>query len=117
MQGTLVVDGVKTEATTGAVADLVSSRARFWLDLDGVDEEASDLLANTFRLHPLAVEDAEHFGQRPKIDEFDDFTYFVVHGAMPGGSGTSEMHLFLHDRRQPDRFLLPGTQSVRRPHR
>jgi magnesium transporter len=95
MQGTLVVDGVKTEATTGAVADLVSSRARFWLDLDGVDEEASDLLANTFRLHPLAVEDAEHFGQRPKIDEFDDFTYFVVHGAMPGGSGTSEMHLFL----------------------
>jgi magnesium transporter len=95
MQGTLMVDGVKTQATTGAVAQLVSSGAQFWLDLDGVDEEASDLLANTFRLHPLAVEDAEHFGQRPKIDEFDDFTYFVVHGALPGGTGTSEMHLFL----------------------
>ena len=74
MQGTLIVDGAKTQATTGAVANLVSSGAQFWLDLDGVDEEAADLLAKTFRLHPLAVEDAEHFGQRPKIDEFDDFT-------------------------------------------
>ena len=83
------------EATTGAVTDLMSSGTRFWLDLEGVDEEASDLLANTFRLHPLAIEDAEHFGQRPKIDEFDDFTYFVVHGATRGGDGTSEMHIFL----------------------
>ena len=101
MQGTLMVDGTKTQATTGAVAELVSSGAPFWLDLDGVDEEAADLLCRTFRLHPLAVEDAEHFGQRPKIDEFDDFTYFVVHGALPDGSGTSEMHIFLlpHCRR------------------
>ena len=95
MQGTLVVAGKRTEATTGAVADLISSGTRFWLDLEGVDEEASELLANTFRLHPLAIEDAEHFGQRPKIDEFDDFTYFVVHGATRGGDGTSEMHIFL----------------------
>ena len=87
MQGTLVVDGSRTQATTGAVADLLSSGAQFWLDLDGVDDEASGLLANTFRLHPLAIEDAEHFGQRPKIDEFDDFTYFVVHGACPGATG------------------------------
>jgi magnesium transporter len=94
MQGTLVVDGIKTPATTKAVADLVSSGHPLWLDLDGVDEEASRLLTDTFRLHPLAVEDAEHFGQRPKIDEFDAFTYFVVHGATPSGSGTSEMHIF-----------------------
>ncbi len=94
MQGTLVVDGARTPATTAAVANLVSSGASFWLDLDGLDEEASSLLADMFRFHPLAVEDAEHFGQRPKIDEFDDFTYFVVHGALTEGSGTSEMHIF-----------------------
>jgi len=95
MQGILVVDGTRTVATTAAVAALVSSGASFWLDLDGVDEETSSLLADTFRFHPLAIEDAEHFGQRPKIDEFDDFTYFVVHGALSDGSGTSEMHIFL----------------------
>ena len=69
------------------MADLVSSGASFWLDLDGVDDEATDLLADTFHFHPLAVEDVQHFGQRPKIDEFDDFTYFVVHGALPAEPG------------------------------
>ncbi len=95
MQGTLVVGGTKTPATIDAVAGLVSGVEPFWLDLDGLDEEAVQLLCETFRIHPLAVEDAEHFGQRPKIDEFDDFTYFVVHGATPDGSGTLEMHIFL----------------------
>ena len=54
-----------------------------------------DLLRDTLHFHPLAVEDAEHFGQRPKIDEFDDFTYFVVHGALPDAFATSELHIFL----------------------
>jgi magnesium transporter len=99
MQGTLVVDGARTPATTSAVSDLVSSGASFWLDLDGVDEEGSNLLCDTFGFHPLAVEDAEHFGQRPKIDEFDDFTYFVVFGALPDGSGTSELHIFFMEHR------------------
>ena len=94
MQGNLVVDGARTPATTAAVVELVSSGASFWLDLDGVDEEASRLLSDTFRFHPLAVEDAEHFGQRPKIDEFDAFTYFVVYGVLPDGSRTSELHIF-----------------------
>jgi len=94
MKGTLDVAGTRTPATTSAIADLVSSGASFWLDLDGVDEEASNLLCNTFKFHPLAVEDAEHFGQRPKIDEFDDFTYFVIYGALPNGSKTSELHIF-----------------------
>jgi magnesium transporter len=94
MQGTLVVNGTRTAATTAAVADLVSSGASFWLDLDGVDDETTNLLATTFHFHPLAVEDAQHFGQRPKIDEFDDFTYFVVHGAVAGSADTIEMHIF-----------------------
>ena len=95
MKGTLVVDGTPTEATTGAVADVVASSVPFWLDLDGLDDESARFLADTLHLHRLAVEDAEHFGQRPKIDEFDDFTYFVVHGATPESFATSELHIFL----------------------
>ncbi len=97
MDGTLTVEGTRTDATTAAVADLVARRVPFWLDLDGVDDEASQLLGQTLHLHPLAVEDAEHFGQRPKIDEFDDFTYFVVHGAASEGFATTELHVFLLD--------------------
>jgi len=95
MQGTLVVDGDTTAATAERVRELVGAGSPFWLDLDGVDAEASALLLGPFGFHPLAVEDAEHFGQRPKIDEFDGFTYFVVHGPVPDGSGLSEVHIFV----------------------
>jgi magnesium transporter len=94
VNGTLVTDGQHTQATTAAVVDLVSKGASFWLDLDGLDEESTNLLSNTFHFHPLAVEDAEHFGQRPKVDQYDNFTYLVVHGAIPDGGGTTEMHIF-----------------------
>jgi magnesium transporter len=95
MQGTLAVDGATSAATVEAVRSLVAAGTPFWLDLDGVDEEASQLLLQDLGFHPLAVEDAEHFGQRPKIDEFDDFTYFVVHGPQPDGTGMTEVHIFL----------------------
>ena len=32
-----------------------------------------------FGLHPLAVEDAQHGHQRPKIDEFDQSLFVVLH--------------------------------------
>jgi len=87
--------GEHSPATPDGVAAMVAAGTPFWLDLHGVDAEASRVLADTLHIHPLAIEDAEHFGQRPKIDEFDDFTYFVVHGAAAEGYGTSELHLFL----------------------
>jgi magnesium transporter len=107
VKGTLFVGGDDSVATTPSVAALVAAGTPFWLDLDGVDEEASRLLRDTMGFHTLAVEDTEKFGQRPKIDEFDDFTYFVVHGpliaershergAAPAASpAISEVHLFV----------------------
>jgi magnesium transporter len=71
-----------------------------WLDLDGVDAEARQLMLDDFGFHPLAVEDAEHFGQRPKIDDYDGFTYFVAHGAADApGSTTVEVHVFYAPKR------------------
>jgi len=34
--------------------------------------------------------------QRPKIDEYDTFTYFVVHGAVSDTAETTEMHYLLY---------------------
>ena len=98
MQGKLTeADGQSVEATLGAVRERLSAGAFFWLDLEGLDAEASDLLRKDFRFHPLAVEDAEHFGQRPKVDDFDGFTYLVLHGARASSGGesvTCEVHVF-----------------------
>ncbi len=67
----------------------------FWLDLHrpGADELA--LLREPFGHHPLAIEDAEHFGQRPKIEEFEGFVYLVVFGANADRDGLVEVHCFL----------------------
>jgi magnesium transporter len=96
MRSTLTdANGTTADGTPDAVHAALAGHAFFWLDLDGVDDEACRLLLQDFGFHPLAVEDAEHFGQRPKIDEYDGFTYLVIHGAQAETPAvTQEVHVF-----------------------
>ena len=71
-----------------------------------MDDEAHDLLLDVFKIHHLAVDDAQHFGQRPKLEDYDDFIYMVVHGAVGRRStSTDEVHFIfadaLRDHRPP----------------
>ena len=95
MDGHLILlDGSELEVTAENVKRLVDSSARFWLDLAGLDQDTGALLLrDTFGFHPLAVEDAEHFGQRPKLDSYDGFALLVVYGATPAGE-LVEVHCF-----------------------
>ncbi len=90
----ITVDGTGHEVSAGAVRQLLDASARFWLDLAGLDKSTADaLLLDTFGFHPLAVEDAVSFGQRPKVDPYDDFTLIVVYGAT-GSGHLVEVHCF-----------------------
>jgi len=78
----ITVDGAEHEVSAGTVQHLLDTSARFWLDLASMDKSTTDrLLLDTFGFHQLAVRDAEHFGQRPKVEAYDDFTLLVVYGA------------------------------------
>jgi magnesium transporter len=82
----ITADGSEHEVSSDSVRQLLASSARFWLDLADLDESTADgLLRDTFGFHPLAVQNAERFGQRPKIDAYDDFTLMVIYGATGGG--------------------------------
>lgn len=48
-----------------------------WLDVEAPTADELALLAEEFALHPLALEDVTHQGQRPKIDTYDDH-YLIV---------------------------------------
>ncbi|HVC69443.1 MAG TPA: magnesium/cobalt transporter CorA [Acidimicrobiales bacterium] len=99
MNGHLMeVDGTLTDVTADAVTQNIAAGTFFWLDLVDLDAEGSDLLLNAFHFHPLAVEDAEKFGQRPKLDDYDDFFYLVVHGAHGDGGATVEVHCFYSEK-------------------
>ena len=52
----------------------------FWLDLDQPSEDDFQILRDVFKFHPLAIEDSEHFDQRAKIEDYDDFVFLVVYG-------------------------------------
>ncbi|GHO42660.1 magnesium/cobalt transporter CorA [Ktedonospora formicarum] len=51
--------------------------AFLWVDLHDPSKEELAKIGEEFTLHPLALEDASHEHQRPKIEEYDNF-YFVV---------------------------------------
>jgi len=94
----LTRSGTTVSASREDIVAAIGAGQFFWLDLDDGDPndgDAVDLLLHTFHFHPLAVEDAEHFGQRPKLDEYDGFDYLVAHGAAPDGACTIEVHLFI----------------------
>ena len=59
------------------------------------------MLRDVFEFHPLALEDSEDFGQRAKLDDYDDFVFLVVYGAVPDEDRLVEVHCF-----DSERFLM-----------
>jgi magnesium transporter len=81
-----------------AVAELLAGGDFFWLDLDRPEANDFEVLREAFGFHPLAVEDSEHFEQRAKIDDYDDFVFLVVYGAASDGDRLVEVHCFYSER-------------------
>ena len=80
------------------VEKLLASEQFFWLDLDQPDSADFEILSDVFKFHPLAIEDSEHFGQRAKIDDYDDFVFLVVYGAVADDDRLVEVHCFYTER-------------------
>jgi magnesium transporter len=80
------------------VEKLIASEKFFWLDLDQPNDEDFKILRDVFEFHPLAVEDSEDFGQRAKIDDYDDFVFLVIYGAVPDDDRLVEVHCFYSER-------------------
>ena len=70
----------------------------FWLDLESPNDDDFAILREVFAFHPLALEDSEQFGQRPKLDEYGDYVFLVVYGASPDNDRLVEVHCFYSER-------------------
>ena len=57
-----------------------ASPVTFWVDLSAPADAELSILSDTFKFHPLAVEDARSTLQFPKIEPYPDFLYLVLHG-------------------------------------
>jgi magnesium transporter len=82
----------------GAIEKRVAAGGFFWIDLHAPTEEELGVIRDGFGFHELAVEDSEHFDQRPKVEDYDDFLFLVVYGANADEDGLVEVHCFFSDR-------------------
>jgi magnesium transporter len=57
----------------------LSAEGLTWIHLDAPDADAVTALAERFGWHPLDVEDVLSKRQRPKVDEYPDYLFVVLH--------------------------------------
>ncbi|MFJ6868545.1 magnesium/cobalt transporter CorA [Streptomyces termitum] len=77
------VDGVRRPVRGTGVEDALRSvrragRGFVWIGLHEPDEKELAALAEPLGLHPLAVEDAVHAHQRPKVEAYDEVLFAVL---------------------------------------
>jgi magnesium transporter len=89
---------VLTELETDKIEESLRKDHFFWLDLENPTPEVIHRTAELLRLHPVAVEDSIEFGQRPKVDGYDDHLLIVFYTARVNRDHTAspiEIHLYL----------------------
>jgi magnesium transporter len=73
-----------------------------WLDLRDPDRDDLAVLSEEFGLHPLAVEDAVHEHQRPKLDRYRSHLFLAAYAVhlddATGELATSELAAFITER-------------------
>ena len=77
----MYVDGCRDQHVLDLDDALVEARRRggfVWLGLHEPNAVEFDSVARMFDLHPLAVEDAIHAHQRPKLERYGDSAFVVL---------------------------------------
>lgn len=83
----------------GLIATLADPAARVWVDIESPTEAEFGLLATVFRFHPLAIEDCRIQNELPKLDDYGEVLFLIVHSPHHDNGAetlrTTEMHFFL----------------------
>jgi magnesium transporter len=78
---------------------LKDEHAVIWVDMESPTTADEQVLLDVFKFHPLTVEDCRENRHYPKIEEFDSYIYFIVHGVTadtsPDRFNTIELDGFL----------------------
>ena len=94
--GRLALEGFPVADISDHLAD---ESVTVWLDLRDPDRDDLGVLSEEFGLHPLAVEDALHHSQRPKLDRYPSHLFLTAYATqLDAGTGelmTSELSAFI----------------------
>jgi len=90
----LLKNCLEEEVTRPAIERALKEDTLLWLDLPDTSPDTLALLSEVFKIHPLAVEDAHEFNQRPKVEDYEDFVYLVAYGSLGLNRPMVEVHCF-----------------------
>jgi magnesium transporter len=93
-------DTVAEGFTVEQLPDLLKNeKALIWVDMERPSEVDDRVLLDVFHFHPLTVEDCRANRHHPKVEEFPDYLYFIVHAvrtdASPERFNTIELDGFI----------------------
>src|SRR3972149_6648315 len=74
-------DGIVTDPTEPLPTLLQRDTQAVWVALDRARPADLQLLTDVFHFHPLAVEDSQKTGQRPKIEAYEEHLFITMHAA------------------------------------
>ena len=67
----------------------------YWVDIGEPTKEEELLLSSFFHFHPLAIEDCLQQLQRPKVDHYDEYAFFVLHTFNEDTLEAEELDIFV----------------------
>jgi len=59
---------------------LKEEKSVIWVDMEAPTEADDEVLSNIFHFHPLVIEDCRENRSHPKVEQYPDYIYFIVHG-------------------------------------
>src|SRR6266511_3979069 len=65
---------------------LQDDKAVIWADMEAPSLADDRILSDVFHFHPLTIEDCRANRHHPKVEEFPDYIYFIVHAVRTDAS-------------------------------
>jgi magnesium transporter len=91
---------LQEDLTVAEVAEALSAgKDILWLDFQDPTEEELSVLIDVFKFHPLAIEDCLLPRHHPKVDDYGDYLFMIIHAPdLTAGAtevSTHELDIFL----------------------
>lgn len=70
----------------------------YWIDFYKADENEKALLSTYFDFHHLAIEDCIYSLNKPKVDYYEDYNFFILNGLNKENLSPMEVSIFVNDK-------------------
>ena len=73
-------DQIKTLRDVAQIRAAIKAKHPIWIELESECDEGTELMRDVFDLHPLTIEDIWGKRNSPKLEDYRNYLYVIVHG-------------------------------------